>query len=130
MEKKNKYIAAALAFFAGNFGAHRFYLNQPLWGVLYLMTCGLFGIGAIIDAIVFLTMSEKQFDLRYNSNDDYISGSPDKYKQNIAARLKRARDIQPLLVAQQLKDLEQMYEKGTINFEEFEYLKQKLLSGM
>jgi TM2 domain-containing membrane protein YozV len=129
MEKKNKYIAAAFALFAGNFGAHRFYLNQPLWGVLYLMTCGLFGIGAIIDAIVFLTMSEKQFDLRYNSND-YIFIDKNKRKRKIITQVKRGRDTQALLVAQKLKDLEQMYEKGTINFEEFEYLKQKLLSGM
>jgi len=129
MKKKNKYIAAAFALFAGNFGAHRFYLNQPLWGVLYLMTCGLFGIGAIIDAIVFLTMSEKQFDLRYNSND-YIFIGKNKRKRKIITQVKRGRDTQALLVAQQLKDLEQMYEKGTINFEEFEYLKQKLLSGM
>jgi hypothetical protein len=38
------------------------------------------------------------------------------------------RKQQSLLVAKQLKELESMYEKGSINFEEFEYLKQKLLS--
>lgn len=126
MEKKNKYLAAAFALFAGNFGAHRFYLNQPVWGVLYLMTCGIFGIGAIIDAIAFLTMSEEQFDLRYNS-DDYIFIDKGKRKRKLVARVKRGGN-QSLRVAQQLKVLERMYEKGSINFEEFEYLKERLLS--
>jgi hypothetical protein len=35
-------------------------------GVLYLLTGGLCGIGQIIDAIQLLTMSQQEFDMRYN----------------------------------------------------------------
>lgn len=33
----------------GLLGAHHFYLNRPLWGILYFFTFGLFGIGWLID---------------------------------------------------------------------------------
>lgn len=70
--KKDKYIAALLAFVGGIFGVHRFYLNQR--GLAFLMigiTLVTFGIlSAIIsfiDALLFLTMSSDQFDKKYNA---------------------------------------------------------------
>ena len=35
----------------GMLGAHHFYLNRPLFGILYLCTLGLFGFGWILDLI-------------------------------------------------------------------------------
>lgn len=41
----NKWIAFALCFFLGFFGAHKFYENKPGMGILYFFTAGLFVIG-------------------------------------------------------------------------------------
>lgn len=51
---KNKWIALALCFFLGFFGAHKFYEEKAGMGVLYLFTAGLFGIGVIIDFIALI----------------------------------------------------------------------------
>ena len=51
---KNKWVALCLCFFLGAFGAHKFYEGKIGMGILYLLTVGLFGIGALIDFIVLL----------------------------------------------------------------------------
>lgn len=70
--KKDKYIAALLAFVGGIFGVHRFYLNQR--GLAFLMigitlvTLGILSaIISFIDALLFLAMSSDQFDKKYNA---------------------------------------------------------------
>lgn len=79
---KDKTIAAILAFFGGIVGLHRFYVGQKGLGmaqlfffvlalsagaspftVLLLSLATIFGI---IDAISFLGMDEREFDLKYN----------------------------------------------------------------
>ena len=52
---KNKWVALALCFLLGVFGAHKFYEGKVGKGILYLFTAGLFGIGVIIDFFVILT---------------------------------------------------------------------------
>ncbi len=79
---KSKYVAAALAFFLGIFGVHRFYLGKRFLGILYFL---LFmftfavtveeGFPAImfpallgfIDAVLLFVMPPEEFDERYNS---------------------------------------------------------------
>lgn len=51
---KNKWVALALCFLLGYFGAHKFYEGKIGMGVLYIFTFGLFGIGVIVDLIVLL----------------------------------------------------------------------------
>lgn len=51
---KNKWVALALCFFLGWAGAHKFYEGKAGLGVLYLFTCGLFGIGIFVDFITIL----------------------------------------------------------------------------
>lgn len=76
--KKNKNIAAVLAFLGGIVGLQRFYLGQKGMGFLMIIiaffTMGLLSsfIG-IIDSIVFLNMSEEKFDKKYN--DEYGESS-------------------------------------------------------
>jgi len=65
---KNKTTAAILAFFLGGLGGHRFYLGQVGLGIVYLLFSWTFipVIIAFIDIIIFLTMSEEGFNLKYN----------------------------------------------------------------
>lgn len=51
---RNKWVAFLLCFFLGFVGAHKFYEGKAGMGILYLFTCGLFGIGWFIDCIVLL----------------------------------------------------------------------------
>jgi len=50
----SKLVAALLCFFFGVFGVHRFYAGKIGTGVLWLLTGGLCGVGALIDFIVIL----------------------------------------------------------------------------
>jgi len=53
-KEKNKWLAFALCLFLGYFGAHKFYEGKTGMGVLYVFTCGLLGIGWVVDTIALL----------------------------------------------------------------------------
>ena len=53
-KKCNKWIAFFLCLFLGELGAHKIYERRYLWGIVYLFTGGLFGIGWIVDLILIL----------------------------------------------------------------------------
>lgn len=79
---KDKTIAAILAFFGGIIGLQRFYLGQKGMGMAHLfffvlavsagptpftvMLISLAAIFGIIDSISFLSMDDREFDLKYN----------------------------------------------------------------
>ncbi len=63
----NRLTAVLFALFLGIFGAHKFYTGQPLLGVLYFaFSCtGIPLIIGIVEAILYLNMSDEAFDARY-----------------------------------------------------------------
>lgn len=66
---RNKTTAALFALFLGWAGIHRFYLGQVGLGILYffMMFFGVSFVLGLIDAIVFFSMDEQEFNRKYNS---------------------------------------------------------------
>jgi TM2 domain-containing membrane protein YozV len=68
---RNKIVAALLAFFFGTLGIHRFYLGRTGTGIIMLvLTVTIVGIfvsapWALIDAVRYLVMSDRDFAARY-----------------------------------------------------------------
>lgn len=69
LRKKEKLTASLLAIFLGIFGAHKFYLGQEIFGVLYLLFCWTFipAIIGLIEGLNYLSMKDADFDRRYNN---------------------------------------------------------------
>lgn len=49
---KSRLVALLFAWFFGMLGIHRFYVNRVGSGILWLLTFGLFGVGALVDLIL------------------------------------------------------------------------------
>jgi TM2 domain-containing membrane protein YozV len=60
---KNRKIAALLALFLGGIGAHKFYLNSPGWGIVYLLLSWtpLPYVLGVIEGLGFLMSSDQDF---------------------------------------------------------------------
>jgi TM2 domain-containing membrane protein YozV len=60
--------AVLLALFLGGIGGHKFYLGQSGQGVLYLLFFWTFipAFVALLEAIIYLTQSDSDFDQKYN----------------------------------------------------------------
>jgi TM2 domain-containing membrane protein YozV len=71
---RNKIVAALLAFFVGPLGIHRFYLGRTGTAVtMLILSCTIIGLivtgpWALIDAVRFLMMSDREFAARYPRN--------------------------------------------------------------
>ena len=65
--QKSKVAAGLLALFLGGIGIHKFYLNKPGQGILYILFCWTLipSFIALIEGIVYLTCSDEQFNMRY-----------------------------------------------------------------
>lgn len=69
MQEQSKQVIIAI--FLGWLGGYRFYKKQYVLGIIYLFTCGLFGIGWIVDIIVACMTSSK--NNLTNNTDNLIS---------------------------------------------------------
>ena len=80
MNIKTKTTAGLLAIFLGGLGFHKFYLGKPFQGLLYLLFCWTWipSIISLIEGILYLTMSEPEFNLKYNG---YLGMLADQHQQ-------------------------------------------------
>lgn len=69
---EKKIAAALLGIFLGTFGANKFFLGYINEGiiqiVLNIVTCGIATVVPLIEGIIYLTMSDQQFDDTYIKN--------------------------------------------------------------
>ena len=54
MSEKNWLATLLLCLFLGGLGVHRFYVGKIGTGILWLLTFGCFGIGALVDLIMII----------------------------------------------------------------------------
>lgn len=64
---KSRSLAVLLAMLLGSLGIHKFYLNSPGWGVLYILFCWTFipAIIGFIEGVLYLMMSDQEFQRKY-----------------------------------------------------------------
>ncbi|MCI2424675.1 TM2 domain-containing protein [Candidatus Acetothermia bacterium] len=64
VSEKKRLVAFLLCLFLGVLGFHRFYVGKIGTGILWLLTAGVFGIGALVDLVMIILGSFKDKDGR------------------------------------------------------------------
>ena len=118
---KSRTITAILSFFLGSWGGQHFYLGNVGKGVLscifsFTMIPTIIGV---IDGIKFLTMSDDEFNIKYNSADFLLS-----FRNSL---LQNSQVLSNKSAAEELEKLANLMDRGLITFEEFEKRKKKIL---
>ncbi|GAA5220041.1 TM2 domain-containing protein [Membranihabitans marinus] len=108
-QRKDKSLAALLAFIGGIAGLHRFYLGQTKTGVfMILLSVFTFGMLSsligLIDSIVFFTMDDEIFDLKYNKEENRRRTDAAYYKTK---RRRKIRSEKPDFQRSQHRDFRQ-----------------------
>ena len=120
IKRKNRSIAVILAF-AGTLtisGLHKFYLGQPLWGILYVLLSWtpIPKIASAIEGVWYLTQEEETFDRYFN-----LGESPIKASSQIGNQVES--------VANALRELEALRQDGLISEYEFEQKRRQMLDS-
>lgn len=117
---KSQKIAAILAF-SGTLvpvaGLHKFYLGQPLWGILYLLLSWtpIPRVASAIEGFWYLVQDGEEFDRNFNANT-VVSFQSTVAPQNVNA------------LADALRQLESLRQEGLISEYEFEQKRRQLLN--
>lgn len=144
-KQKSRKVAAIIAF-TGTLspiaGLHKFYLGQPVWGLLYLLLSWtpIPRVASAIDAIWYLFQNEEEFDHNFNSN---LEGAMPQVLPPTAFRASYGRGIAPVpkqsqvieqtnvnAIADALRQLDCLRQDGLISEYEFEQKRRQLLNRM
>ncbi|CCQ53209.1 NINE protein [Crocosphaera watsonii] len=101
-------------------GVHKFYLGQPVWGVIYLLLWNtpIPSIACAIDAVWYFVQGEEQF------NDQFNGLTPSNpYK----VHTKKLEPLQVNVISEGLRELDKLREEGLVSDYEFEQKRRKLL---
>jgi TM2 domain-containing membrane protein YozV len=117
-KRKSRSIAAILAF-SGTFtisGLHKFYLGQPLWGILYILLSWtpIPKVASAIEGVWYLAQDEDAFDRNFNFGKSAVKVSSQVNNQVES-------------VANALRELDALRQDGLISEYEFEQKRRQLL---
>jgi TM2 domain-containing membrane protein YozV len=117
-KRKSRTIAAILAF-SGTLtisGLHKFYLGQPLWGILYVLLSWtpIPKIACAIEGVWYLTQDEETFDRYFNLGESVM-----KVSTQVGNQVES--------VANALRELETLRQDGLISEYEFEQKRRQML---
>ena len=115
---KNRRVAVILALLGTVLplaGLQKFYLGQPLWGIVYLVlwSTPIPRIACAIDAVWYLIQDVEQFELQFNGYTNQQIRNTDT--QQISA------------IADALRELDRLREDGLMSEYEFEQKRRQLL---
>ncbi|MEH2145126.1 NINE protein [Nostoc sp. UHCC 0926] len=117
-KRKSRSVAAVLAF-SGTLtisGLHKFYLGQPLWGVLYVLLSWtpIPKVASAIEGVWYLAQDEEAFDRNFNLGKS-------------AARNLQGVSNQVGAIADAMRELDALRQDGLISEYEFEQKRRQLL---
>ncbi|OYD94393.1 hypothetical protein CDG76_13265 [Nostoc sp. 'Peltigera membranacea cyanobiont' 210A] len=117
-KRKSRSVAAVLAF-SGTLtisGLHKFYLGQPLWGVLYVLLSWtpIPKVASAIEGVWYLAQDEEAFDRNFNLGKS-------------AARTSQKVINQVGALANAMRELDALRQDGLISEYEFEQKRRQLL---
>jgi TM2 domain-containing membrane protein YozV len=118
IKRKSRSIAAILAF-SGTLtisGLHKFYLGQPLWGLLYVLLSWtpIPKVASAIEGVWYLAQDEEAFDRNFNLGKSAVKNFQPASNQ-IA------------VMAEALRSLDTLRQDGLISEYEFEQKRRQLL---
>lgn len=118
IKEKNRIIAAILAF-SGTItipGLHKFYLGQPLWGIVYVLLSWtpIPKIASAIEWVWYLTQDQETFDRHFNLAKSQGQVTPSGSNQVES-------------VANALRELDALRQEGLISEYEFEQKRRQML---
>jgi TM2 domain-containing membrane protein YozV len=119
-QPKNRTLAAMLALSGVLIpvsGLHKFYLGQPLWGLLYLLLSWtpIPKVASAIEAVWYLAQDGEQFDQNFN-----LGNEPREARLNAPTQSVES-------VATALRQLDSLRAEGLVSEYEFEQKRRQLL---
>ncbi|MGK7878541.1 MAG: NINE protein [Crocosphaera sp.] len=101
-------------------GVHKFYLGQPVWGVIYLLLWNtpIPSIACAIDAVWYFVQGEEQFNVQFNALTP--SNPHTVYSKQIES-------LQINVISDGLRELDKLREEGLVSDYEFEQKRRQLL---
>ncbi|MBD2243110.1 NINE protein [Nostoc sp. FACHB-888] len=117
-KRKSRSVAAVLAF-SGTLtisGLHKFYLGQPLWGVLYVLLSWtpIPKVASAIEGVWYLAQDEEAFDRNFNLGKSTVRNSQ-RASNQVGA------------IADAMRELDALRQDGLISEYEFEQKRRQLL---
>ncbi len=103
-------------------GLHKFYLGQPVWGVIYflLWNTPIPRIACAIDVVWYVVQGEEQFNAQFN-------GLSLTNTQSVSLNPTITEPVQVGAIAEGLRELDRLRQEGLVSEYEFEQKRRQLL---
>lgn len=108
-------------------GLHKFYLGQPIWGIIYLLLWNtpMPRIACAIDAVWYWVQGEGQFNRQFNS---LPSSAPNALPGTAVSPQPAPQPVGAM--AEALRELDRLREEGLVSEYEFEQKRRQLLDRL